>query len=132
MASEAANRMVKAGIFGSIVNIASILGLHVGLDQSTYTISKARVVQMTQVMALELIRRGIRVNAICPGYFKTEMNEDYFNTEEGTAYIRKTPAQQLGEAEELSGALLMLASDAGSFINGVALPVDGGHLVQSL
>ena len=132
VASEGSNRMVAAGVAGNIINVASILGLRVGLDQSTYSISKAGVVQMTRVMALELIRKGIRVNALCPGYFATEMNQDYFETERGKAYIKKIPAQRLGNIDELAGPLLLLASDAGSYINGVALPVDGGHLVQSL
>ena len=87
---------------------------------------------MTRVMALELVRKGIRANALCPGYFASEMNQDYFNSEQGKAYIEKMPAQRLGNIEELAGPLLLLASDAGSFINGVALPVDGGHLVKSL
>lgn len=132
IAREGARRMVAAGVPGSIINVASILGLHVGLDQTTYTISKAGVVQMTRIMALELIRSGIRVNALCPGYFATEMNEDYFQTDRGKTYIDKMPARRLGRIEELAGPLLLLASDAGSFVNGVALPVDGGHLVQSL
>ena len=132
VASEGSNRMVQASIPGSIINIGSILGLHVGLDQTTYTVSKAGVIQMTRVMALELVRKGIRANALCPGYFASEMNQDYFNSEQGKAYIEKMPAQRLGNIEELAGPLLLLASDAGSFINGVALPVDGGHLVKSL
>jgi NAD(P)-dependent dehydrogenase (short-subunit alcohol dehydrogenase family) len=88
---------------------------------------------MTKAMALELIRVGIRVNALCPGYFETELNRDYFQSERGQAYIRSNlPSKRLGNVEELSGPLLLLASEAGSFITGVALPVDGGHLVRSL
>ncbi len=116
----------------SIVNIASILGLRVGFGLSTYAISKAGVVQMTRAMALELAGKGVRVNAICPGYFATEMNSDYLNSSAGQAYLADTPAGRMGELPELDGALLLLASDAGSFINGVALPVDGGHLLKSL
>lgn len=116
----------------SIVNIASILGLRVGFGESTYAISKAGVVQMTRAMALELARKGIRVNAICPGYFATEMNSGYLHSDAGKAYLAGTPAGRMGELEELDGALLLLASDAGRFINGVSLPVDGGHLVSSL
>jgi len=131
-ATLVARRMIDAGVQGSIINIASILGLHVGFGESTYAMSKAGVVQMTKAMALELGRKNVRVNAICPGYFNTEMNEDYFNSEQGMKYIESTPAARLGELDELSGPLLLLASEAGSFINGVALPVDGGHLVRSL
>ena len=116
----------------SIVNIASILGLRVGFGESTYAISKAGVVQMTRAMALELARKGIRVNAICPGYFATEMNSAYLHSDAGQSYLAGTTAGRMGVLEELDGALLLLASDAGSFINGVSLPVDGGHLVSSL
>jgi NAD(P)-dependent dehydrogenase (short-subunit alcohol dehydrogenase family) len=117
---------------GSIINVASILALQTGIGLSLYATSKAGVVHLTKNMALELLPDNIRVNAICPGYFKTEMNEAFFSTPRGVDFIKQTPAQRWGELEELSGPLLLLASDAGSFINGVALPVDGGHLVRSL
>ncbi len=117
---------------GSIINIASILALQPGLGLSLYATSKAGVVQLTKTMALELARDRIRVNAICPGYFHTEMNEAFFKTEKGLEFIQQTPAGRWGELHELTAPLLLLASDAGSFINGIALPVDGGHLVQSL
>lgn len=132
VATEGAKRMVKVGVPGTIVNIASIIALRVALEQSSYATAKAGVVQLTKSMALELARHNIRVNAICPGYFKTEMNKDFFDSEKGTAYIKQTPAQRLGGLHELTGPLLLLASDAGSFITGVALPVDGGHLLKSL
>lgn len=132
VAREAAQRLVNKGQPGSIVNISSILGVRVGVGHSTYCISKAGVIQMTKAMALELIRKGIRVNAICPGYFETEMNGDYFQTEAGQAYIAGTPARRLGSLNELDAPLLMLSSDAGSFISGVALPVDGAHLTSAL
>lgn len=117
---------------GSIVNIASILGVRPGFGAGSYAVSKAGVIHMTRTMALELGRSGIRVNAICPGYFKTEMNAGYLESSEGREYIRQTPAMRTGEFHELDVPLLMLASDAGSFINGAVLPVDGGHLLDSL
>jgi NAD(P)-dependent dehydrogenase (short-subunit alcohol dehydrogenase family) len=117
---------------GSIINVASILGLQTGIGLSLYATSKAGVVHLTKNMALELLPDNIRVNALCPGYFKTEMNEAFFATPKGVEFIKKTPAERWGELEELSGPLLLLASDAGSFVTGVALPVDGGHLVRSL
>ena len=84
-------------------------------------------------MALELMRNNVRVNALCPGYFETEINTDYFKSERGQAYLKSNiPSKKLGQVENLSGALLLLASDAGSLITGVALPVDGGHLLHSL
>lgn len=132
MANAVTKRLIETNTAGSIINIASILGLGVGHGLSTYAVSKAGVVQMTKHMATELASNGIRTNALCPGYFKTEMNSEYFDSKQGQDYIKTTPAQRTGLLEELSAPLLLLASDAGSFINGVALPVDGGHLVKSL
>ena len=132
ISQEAAGRMVASRTHGSIVNIASILGLHPGLDQTFYATAKAGVVQLTKTIALELWRKNIRVNALCPGYFETEMNGDFFQSDKGAAYLKKIPPQRLGDIDELSGPLLLLASDAGSFMTGVAMPVDGGHLLQSL
>lgn len=132
ISQESAGRMVASRQGGSIVNIASILGLQPGLDQTFYATAKAAVVQLTKTTALELWRKNIRVNALCPGYFETEMNSDFFHSDKGAAYLKKIPPQRLGNLDELSGPLLLLASDAGSFITGVALPVDGGHLLQSL
>jgi NAD(P)-dependent dehydrogenase (short-subunit alcohol dehydrogenase family) len=132
MARAVAQHCIENDLPGSIVNVASILGLRVGFGESTYAVSKAGLVQLTRAMALELGRKGVRVNALCPGYFRTEMNTDYFDTEAGRAFLTNTPAQRLGELQELDAPLLMLASDAGSFINGIDLAVDGGHLVSSL
>lgn len=131
VAAEAARRMASAQ-GGAIVNIASVLGLATSLGHGIYSASKAGVIQLTKHMALELAGKNIRVNAICPGYFKTEMNAEYFDSEAGRNYIATTPSRRLGEMHEIDGPLLLLASDAGSFINGVALPVDGGHLVKSV
>ncbi|MGE8464597.1 Gluconate 5-dehydrogenase [compost metagenome] len=133
VAQCAGQRLVKAGRAGSIVNIASILGLRVGAGLSHYCTAKAGVVQLTKAMALELARYRIRVNAIAPGYFKTEMNQAYFDSEAGQGYIKDhVPMRRLGQLSELDGPLLLLASDAGTFMTGSVLAVDGGHLVNPL
>jgi NAD(P)-dependent dehydrogenase (short-subunit alcohol dehydrogenase family) len=130
---EASQRLVRAEKPGSIINIASILGLRVGSQLSHYAVAKAGVVQLTRAMALELARYGIRVNSIAPGYFCTEMNQDFFATSQGKNYINQTvPMGRLGDVEELSGPLLLLASQAGSFMTGTVINVDGGHLNNAL
>lgn len=133
VAQCAAQRLAKAERPGSIVNIASMLGLRVGTGYSHYCAAKAGVVQLSKSLALELARYRIRVNAIAPGYFKTEMNDAYFDSDKGQAYIRDTvPMRRLGTLQELEGPFLLLASEAGSFMTGAVLAVDGGHLVGSL
>lgn len=114
---------------GSIINIASILGL-VGstpAKNSNYTAAKGGLVNLTRETALQWARKGVRVNAICPGWFATEMTEGLTATDRGTAFIDgTTPMQRIGTVDELDGALLLLASDAGSFMTGSMLVVDGG------
>ena len=132
VAQQAARRMIDQGEGGSIVNIASILGLRVAGGIAPYAISKAGVVQMTKALALEWARHRIRVNALAPGYIETELNDDFFASEPGKALVRRIPQRRLGEARELDGPLLLLASDAGSYMTGSVLAVDGGHLVSGL
>lgn len=132
VAREAALRMRARGAHGSIINIASILGLRQGGQVSTYAISKAGLVQMTKQLALELARYGIRVNAIAPGYFGTDINTDFFKTEAGAAMIKRIPMRRLGELADLDGPLLLLASEASRFMTGAVIEVDGGHLLSSL
>jgi NAD(P)-dependent dehydrogenase (short-subunit alcohol dehydrogenase family) len=129
---EASARMIKADVAGSIINISSILGLQPSANNTLYATAKAGVIQLTKNSAQELWRHNIRVNAICPGYFETEINSDFFKSEKGAQYLNKIPPRRLGQMNELTMPLLMLASAAGSFVTGIALPVDGGHLVQSL
>ena len=132
VANEAAKRMLAAEVGGSIVNTASVLGLRVSFAQTSYCASKAGVIHMTKVLALEWARKNIRVNALCPGYFLTEMTADYINTPAGEAFINQSPPGRLGAIEELTAPFLLLASDAGSFVNGIALPVDGAQSIGNI
>lgn len=125
----AARRMQALGNGGSIVNISSILGLAVQPTQANYVAAKGAVIQLTKVMARELWRHGIRVNAIAPGYFKTEINADFFDSPAGEKLISRLMPRRLGRLEELDGPLLLLASEAGSFMTGTTLVVDGGTLL---
>lgn len=133
LVSTAAARLWRdAGRPGAIVNIASILGFRVAAGTAPYVISKAGVVQMTQALALEWARHGIRVNALAPGYIATDINAAFFATEAGQATIKRIPMRRLGRPEDLDGAFLLLATDASAWMTGSTITVDGGHLVSSL
>lgn len=132
VAQAAARSMRASGRGGVIVNIASILGLRVAGGVSPYAASKAGLIQLTKALALEWARDRIRVNALCPGYIETDLNRDFFASDAGQALIKRIPQRRLGKPEELDGALLLLCSDAGAYITGAEIPVDGGHLVSSL
>ena len=132
VAAEAARRLFAAGQPGSIVNIASILGLRVSQAIGGYSASKAAVVQLTKSQALEWSGRGVRVNAICPGYFPSEMTADYLASDQLDALLRRIPMRRIGRLEDLTGPLLLLASGASSFMSGSIIAVDGGHLCSGL
>jgi NAD(P)-dependent dehydrogenase (short-subunit alcohol dehydrogenase family) len=130
--SQAAQRLVKAGKPGSIINVTSILGHRVGGAVLAYTTAKAGLEQMTRALALEWARYGIRVNALAPGYIETDLNRDFFGTDAGKAMIQRIPQRRLGTPRELEGALLLMASDASSYMTGSSIVVDGGHLQSTL
>ena len=131
--SQAAARAMRArGQGGSIINIASILGLRQGMHVGPYAVSKAAAVQLTKISALELARFGIRVNCLCPGYIKTEMTRSVWDTEVGAVMLKRVPQRRMGGLHELEGPLLLLASDASSYMTGSVLVADGGHLVSGL
>jgi NAD(P)-dependent dehydrogenase (short-subunit alcohol dehydrogenase family) len=128
-AQEAANRMLKAGQRGAIVNIASVLGFGVSKGTAAYATAKAGVIQMTKALGLELAFKGVRVNAIAPGWFVTDINREYLSSEAGKKLTRDIPVGRFGQDGDLDGALLLLASDAGSYIAGTTIVCDGGQMV---
>jgi NAD(P)-dependent dehydrogenase (short-subunit alcohol dehydrogenase family) len=128
----AAKRWVAAKRPGVVVNIASILGLRTIGQVAPYNASKAGLIHLTRALAMEWARYDIRVNAICPGYIETEMNSDFWKTPAGQRLIERIPQRRIGQPEHLDGALLLLTSDAGTFMTGSVLTVDGGHTVSSL
>jgi|ERR1700733_4789427 len=132
VAMEVARGMKASAKGGSIINIASIAGLRQAGHVTPYAVSKAGVLQLTKQLGLELARFNIRVNALAPGYFNTELNERFLATAAGAALIKRIPQRRLGSLEDLVGPLLLLASDASRYMNGAVLTVDGGHLLSSL
>jgi NAD(P)-dependent dehydrogenase (short-subunit alcohol dehydrogenase family) len=132
VAQTAAQRMVAAGRGGRIINIASILGLRTIGQVAPYNAAKAGLLHLTRALAMEWARHGIQVNAISPGYIETEMNQAFWQTAAGKRLIERVPQRRLGKPANLDGALLLLASDAGTFMTGANIVVDGGHTVNSL
>lgn len=115
----------------SIINISSVLGLRVMPSTAAYATAKAAVVQMTRQLAIEWARQGIRVNALCPGYFPTEAQE-FQRPGAQEQMAQRVPMRRLGELGELDGPFLLLASDAGSYITGAAIAIDGGLSNKSI
>ncbi|HEY4249856.1 MAG TPA: SDR family oxidoreductase [Roseomonas sp.] len=132
VAQEGARRLVAAKRPGSIVNIASILGGRIIPGVAGYTAAKAGLLQMTRQMAVEFARHGIRVNAIAPGYIASDINAGFFASDPGQAMLKRIPQRRLGAPEDLTGPLLLLASDAGAHMTGSTITVDGGHSINSL
>jgi len=127
-AQEGARRMLAAGKGGAIINIASVLGISPDNGVVGYATAKAGVIQLTKALAIELAFKGIRVNAIAPGWIVTEINRDYLASERGSAMKRQIPMGRFGEPSDLDGPLLLLASDAGRYMTGATIVADGGQV----
>lgn len=132
VARRAARGMIAAGVPGSIVNVASILGLRVTVGLAAYEAAKAGLVHLTRALALEWARHCIRVNALAPGYVLTDINRGFLEGEAGQALAKRIPLRRLGTPEDLDGPMLLLASDGSRYMTGTVLAVDGGHLVSGL
>jgi len=132
MTQTVARAMRERGTGGSIINITSILGLRQAAAVLPYAVSKSGAIQLTKTSALELARYGIRVNALAPGYVDTDLNSSFWQSDAGKAMIRRIPQRRLGKLEDLDGALLLLASDMSSYMNGSVIEIDGGHLLSTL
>lgn len=128
-ATEFARRAIARGQGGSVINISSVLGIGVIGHVSTYSASKAALIQLTKSLALEWAPKGIRVNALAPGYIDTEFNHEFWSTPGGERLIRKIPQRRLGADSDLDGAILLLSSAASRYMTGSVVTVDGGFLL---
>jgi NAD(P)-dependent dehydrogenase (short-subunit alcohol dehydrogenase family) len=125
--AQQAARAMKDGGGGSIINISSILAERALPGSAVYSMSKSAINQMTRSLALEWGRHGIRVNAIAPGWFASRMSQDIIAGPGGEILRQKNPMRRFAGARDFDGVLLLLASDAGAYINGAIIPVDGGQ-----
>jgi len=132
MAREFAQHLVERQRPGRIVNIASVLGERTIASVPSYTAAKAGLIHLTRVLAMELARYGILVNAIAPGYVETDFNRDFLRSEAGKKLEARIPLRRVGRADDLDGAMLLLASPAGAYITGAVIAVDGGHGVAPI
>jgi NAD(P)-dependent dehydrogenase (short-subunit alcohol dehydrogenase family) len=132
MAREFAQHLVDRRRPGRIVNIASVLGVRTIAWVPSYSAAKAGLIHLTHVLAMELARYGILVNAIAPGYVETDFNRDFLRSEAGKKLEARIPLRRVGRADDLDGAMLLLASPAGAYITGAVIAVDGGHGVAPI
>jgi NAD(P)-dependent dehydrogenase (short-subunit alcohol dehydrogenase family) len=131
-AREFAHHLVGLKRPGRIINISSVLGFRTIGRVPAYCAAKAGLTHLTHVLAMELARHGILVNALAPGYVETDFNRAFFQTEPGKALISRIPLRRLGQTEDLDGALLFLASPASAYVTGAVISVDGGHGVAAI
>jgi len=126
VARAVAQAMADARRGGSIVNIASILALRVAKQLPAYVAAKAGLLKLTEALALEWAPQAIRVNALAPGYIETELNRDFLRSPAGESLGKRVALRRFGQPADLDGALMLLASDAGRYMTGATLVVDGG------
>lgn len=126
LARELVKTWTQTDTAGSIINIASVLSTSVQMGTGAYSAAKAGLIQLTKAMAFEWARHGIRVNAISPGYYQTELAGEFLSSEYGKKLIKRIPQRRLGEAQDLDGAILLLASKASAYMTGSVINVDGG------
>ena len=124
---EIVKHMIKHQVQGAIVNISSVLSESISLGVAPYCASKAGLKHLTEVMAVELARYGIRANSIAPGYMITEINQDYLTSEHGQKMLKNIAMRRFMEFSDFDGVLLLLASAASKGMTGVEIKVDGGH-----
>jgi NAD(P)-dependent dehydrogenase (short-subunit alcohol dehydrogenase family) len=132
MAREFAQLLIDRQRPGRIVNIASVLGVRTIARVPSYTAAKAGLIHLTGVLAMELARYGILVNAIAPGYVETDFNRDFLRSDAGRKLEARIPLRRVGRPDDLDGAMLLLASPAGAYITGAVIAVDGGHGVAAI
>jgi NAD(P)-dependent dehydrogenase (short-subunit alcohol dehydrogenase family) len=131
-ARDFAHHLVGLKRPGRIINISSVLASRTIGRVPAYSAAKAGLTHLTHVLAMELARYGILVNAIAPGYVETDFNRAFFQTEAGKALISRIPLKRLGQTDDLDGALLFLASPASAYVTGAVVSVDGGHGVAAI
>ncbi len=132
VAKEAVSRMAKQDVPGSIVNIASALGFAVQKGTGPYSASKAGLIHLTRSMAIEWARHGVRVNAIAPGYYASEMASGFLDSDVGKAMLKGIPQRRVGDIENFTGPILLLASEASAYMTGSVITVDGGHSIPAI
>jgi NAD(P)-dependent dehydrogenase (short-subunit alcohol dehydrogenase family) len=132
VARATVRQLIQRGMPGAIINVASVLGSAVQKGTAGYPAAKAALVHLTRQMALEWAKHGIRVNALAPGYFMSDLSGEYLASDSGKAMVKRTPMRRVGDPAELAGALLLLASGASSYMTGSVITVDGGLSVPTV
>jgi len=127
--TRAVGKQMIENRYGKIINISSMMGLIGVAYHSPYCASKAGMIQFTKSLALEWARFNIQVNALCPGYFRTDLNREFLQTPQGQKVINRIPARRAADPKEIRGITLLLASDASSFMTGSVVVLDGGHTI---